>query len=271
MKRSTLELLCCPLCQAALCLQDESGDGPIVEGELSCSQCERGYPISKGVAQFIDLPELDGLNRQFARSYDWMSHVYSVFTRLAFLPMGGERKARKEILDRLDLSGGRVLEVSIGTGDNLRFLFESPDAGEMYGLDISAGQLERCRKLVNRQGWGVDLFRGTAEALPFKEGSFDNVYHIGGINFFSGKKKAIEEMIRVARAGSKIIIADETERVAQLIDRLPGFSSSYQGEKVDPSVTLDMIPPQMQDAHKDEIWKAHGKPHGYCIEFRKPA
>ena len=185
MKRSTLELLCCPGCQSVLSLRDEHGSGPVDEGNLFCPNCERSFLIKNGIARFIDPQELEGLNRRFARSYDWFSHIYALFTRVAFLPFGGERKARKEILDRLDLNSGRILEVSIGTGVNLPYLFETPGVGEIYGLDISAGQLARCSSFVTKRSWPVDLFLAMAEALPFKAESFDCVFHIGGINFFS--------------------------------------------------------------------------------------
>jgi ubiquinone/menaquinone biosynthesis C-methylase UbiE/uncharacterized protein YbaR (Trm112 family) len=271
MKRSTLEILCCPGCQAGLSLRDARGDGIVDEGWLFCPHCKQSFPIKSGVAHFIQAQELEGLNRRFAGFYDWLSHGYALFTRVAFLPMGGERKARKEILARLELNAGRVLEVSIGPGVNLPYLFESPGVGEVFGLDISAGQLARCRNFVSKRGWSVDLFLGTAEALPFKAGSFDSVFHIGGINFFSGKKQAIDEMIRVARPGTKIIIADETERVARLYDRIPGFSRSYQGTKADTAVPVNLVPETMQDVQVDNIWKAHGQYHGYCLEFKKPA
>ncbi len=271
MRRSTLKLLCCPRCQAGLSLRDESGDGTVDEGGLFCPHCERSFLIRNGIANFVCPHELEGLNRRFARFYEWFSHVYALFTKVAFLPMGGERKARKEILDRLDLNDGRILEVSIGPGVNLSYLFESPTVGEVYGLDISAAQLARCLRFVTKRGWSVDLFLGMAEALPFKPGSFDNVFHIGGINFFSGKKEAIDEMIRVARPGGKIVIADETERVAKLYDRIPGLSRSYQGKKADTAVPVHLVPDTMEDTRVDGIWKAHGQHHGYCLEFRKPA
>ena len=54
-----------------------------------------------------------------------------------------------------------------------------------------------------------DLFLGNAECLPFADESFDVVFHVGGINFFNDRAKAIREMIRVAKPGSKILIADE--------------------------------------------------------------
>ena len=270
MKRSTLELLCCPDCQAALTLRDESSDVTVDEGDLFCPHCERSFLIRNGIAHFISPQELEGLNRRFARFYDWFSHVYTLFTKLAFLPFGGERKARTEILSRLELNNGRILEVSIGSGDNLPYLFESPAVGEVYGLDISAAQLARCCNLVVTRGWPADLFLGMAEALPFKAESFDSVFHIGGINFFSEKKKAIEEMIRVARPGSKVVIADESERLARFITRIPGISRSYQGKQVDTSVPVHLVPDTMKEIRVDGIWKQHGQYHGYCLEFRKP-
>jgi ubiquinone/menaquinone biosynthesis C-methylase UbiE len=184
--------------------------------------------------------------------------------------MGGERKARTEILHRLELNNGRLLEVSVGSGGNLPYLFESDKVGEVHGLDISAAQLSRCGRHAKTNGWQIDLFLGMAEKLPFKGESFDNILHVGGINFFSEKQRAIEEMIRVARPGSKIVIADESERVAQLVARFFRLSRSNQGRKVDTSVPINFVPETMEEIRVDGIWKRHGQYHGYCLEFRKP-
>jgi ubiquinone/menaquinone biosynthesis C-methylase UbiE len=240
-------------------------------GDLYCVHCDRRFPIRNGIVQFVSVEELEGLNRRFARFYDRFSRFESFFDMLCYLPMGGERKARSEILHRLELNGGKILEVSIGSGGNLPYLFELPGAGEVYGLDISSAQLGHCRKFAINQGWPVELFLGTAEALPFKAESFDTVFHIGGINFFSDKKKAVLEMIRVARSGSKIVIADESERVAQFVARLLRLSHSNRGRKVDTSVPVHLVPETMEEVSADGIWKRHGRYHGYCLEFRKPA
>jgi ubiquinone/menaquinone biosynthesis C-methylase UbiE len=270
MKQSTLELMCCPYCHSSLLLGVEH-EGEIVDhGDLFCPPCERSYPIRNGVAHFVDAQELEGPNRRFARTYDRLAPIYSLFSKVVFFPFGGERKARQEILDRLDLKGGRVLEVAIGTGVNLPYLFESPDVGEVYGVDISTGQLSRCRSLANQRGWPVDLSIAMAEALPFKADTFDDVLHIGGINFFSGQKQAIHEMIRVARPGSKIVIADEAERLAKLVDRSPVSSSSYRGDGGIETRLIDLVPGTMAETRMEGIWKLHGRYHGYCLEFRKP-
>jgi ubiquinone/menaquinone biosynthesis C-methylase UbiE len=270
MKRSTLEIVCCPDCHGALSLHDAHGDATVDDENLNCRCCGRCFPIRNSIASFISPEDLEGLNRRFAHFYDRHSRFESLLEKLSFISMGGERKARGEILHRLELNGGRVLEVSIGSGGNLRFLFESPQVGEVFGLDISAAQLSHCRRLIDKRGWPVDLFLGTAEALPFKADTFDTVFHIGGINFFSGKKEAIDEMIRVARPGCKIVIADESERVAQTVARFMRLSRSNQGQKVDTSIPTHLIPETMQEIRCDGIWKRHGHHHGYCLEFRKP-
>jgi ubiquinone/menaquinone biosynthesis C-methylase UbiE len=218
----------------------------------------------------MDPKDLEGPNRRFARGYDWFSRLYPLFTKIGFLGFGGERKARKEVLDRLELGGGRVLEVSIGTGANLPYLFETGCVGEVYGLDISAGQLARCGSLITKRGWPVDLFLGTAEALPFKTETFDSVLHIGGINFFSGKKQAIDEMIRVARPGAKIVIADESEQIARNLYRLSRLFRPRHREEMDLAIPVHLVPETMENIRVGGIWKAHGEDHGYCLEFRKP-
>jgi ubiquinone/menaquinone biosynthesis C-methylase UbiE len=185
--------------------------------------------------------------------------------------MNLERKARLEILSRLEFEGGRILEVSVGSGANLEYLFESSGVDEVYGLDLSPAQLSNASEQIDKRGWPVDLFLGIAETLPFRDNSFDNVFHIGGINFFSGKRKAIEEMIRVAKPGSRIVIADESEHVARMAVRILRLSRHVPGGSVDISVPVHLVPETMEEVQTYGIWKRHGHHHGYVLEFRKPS
>jgi len=266
MKAETLDLLACPRCHGALRLRGQPS-GSIESGSLSCTGCAREFPIEEGVPRFIRYDELTGLNRRFARLYDWFSHVYVPVSRIAYALIGGEEVSRREVLDRLDPKGGSVLEVSIGPGVNLPYLIGSPSVGEVYGLDISLGQIRRCRSLCRRRGWSVDLFLGNAEELPFRDESFESVFHIGGINFFSDKKKAIEEMVRVAKPGAKIVIVDESERGARLYAAtIPGFRRIFGGGREPVSAPVEFVPPEMTDVRVTDVWRGWG----YCLEFRKP-
>jgi ubiquinone/menaquinone biosynthesis C-methylase UbiE/uncharacterized protein YbaR (Trm112 family) len=270
MKQVTVEILCCPSCKSTLSLNAKSGDGIVSDGELVCSACNRKYPVRARIAHFIDPLELEGLNQHFEQYYNRLAPVYSIFTKLAFLPFGGERKARMEILDHLDMGEGRTLEVSIGNGVNLSYLFEASNAGEIYGIDISIGQLSHCRRLIQKRDWEVDLFLAMAESLPFMHEVFDRVLHIGGINFFSDKKQSIEEMIRVVRPGGKVVIADEVGRLAKRIKRSDIGSSSDDINSAIEEIIYNLVPDSMQDIRMEGIWKVHGKYHGYCLAFTKP-
>ena len=266
MKHSTIDLLVCPKCHGGLNFQVEGGTY-VEHGNLQCTGCNTFYPIEKGIPHFICSDELTGLNRRFARAYDWVSYLYRPVSTIFFAFVGGEKRGRSEIVDRLEPKGGRVLEVSIGPGVNLPYLCGSQDVGEVFGLDISPGQLHRCQNYARRKHWSVDLFLGTAEQLPFKDESFESVFHIGGINFFNDKKRAMEEMIRVAKPGTKIIIVDETEKGAMAYRQTsPGFERMFDGKRKAITVPVDLVPPTMKEIQVDFVWRGLF----YLLEFRKP-
>ena len=267
MKHKTLELLACPSCRGELSLDDQGGSETIETGTLVCAKCQRQYPIKEGIVHFIEPEELTGLNARFARFYDRFTRVYFLFNNVAFFFLGGVRKSRKEeIIDRLELTSGRVLEVSIGPGINLPYLYEAPGKIDVYGLGISLGQLHHCQGFCRKRGLEVDLFLGTAEALPFKDNAFEATFHVGGINFFSDKQAAVAEMIRVARPGTKIAIADENENAAQSLDWLPGAGRLFEKKREAITTPVDLVPAAMQEIKADSIWKGTG----WVVEFRKP-
>jgi ubiquinone/menaquinone biosynthesis C-methylase UbiE len=102
--------------------------------------------------------------------------------------------------------------------------------------------------------------------LPFADSSFDVVFHVGGINFFNDRAKAIREMIRVARPGSLLLIADETEKhVKDIYEKgLPGL---YKNRKQPVSAPIDLVPPEMREIHLEALRNGMF----YALTFRKPA
>ncbi|HHY45719.1 MAG TPA: methyltransferase domain-containing protein [Firmicutes bacterium] len=152
--------------------------------------------------------DVRGLNR-FARwFYNCVSPRYDGLSR----KIPKISLMRRDLVGRLNLKpGARVLEVSVGTGANLPIIAERIlPGGRITGIDISEGMLERARTRAGSIPCPVELFLCQAEALPFPDRSFDAVLHLGGINFFSDRRRAILEMCRVARPGAKIVISDET-------------------------------------------------------------
>ena len=119
-------------------------------------------------------------------------------------------KLRRELMAEIEWKDHlSVLYVSIGTGHDLCYIPKDVDLKSLdfFGADISIGMLKKCQKSCSKKT-NLQLFQACAEDLPFADNSFDIVYHIGGINFFSDKAKAMQEMLRVAKPGTKILISD---------------------------------------------------------------
>lgn len=266
MKLGTLDVLACPRCHAGLESRADGQRHPVTAGSLTCLGCGRTYVIVARIPRFIEPANLTGLNRRFSRLYDWFAPFYGLYTGAAFAVIGGEARCRRDLIDRL-APRGRVLEVSIGTGSNLPYLMDRPDVASVFGLDISPGQLRQCQRRLARHGWQVELLLGDAEELPFHDAAFDAVLHAGGINFFNDRRRAIDEMLRVARPGAKIVIADENKRGARLYDvTLPGFRRGFGGERQRVAAPAHLVPATVEALELHDLWGGWF----YCLEFRKP-
>lgn len=54
MKRSLMDILCCPVCKGDLVLHaDSENDKEILEGRLNCAACRVDYPIHEGIPNLL--------------------------------------------------------------------------------------------------------------------------------------------------------------------------------------------------------------------------
>lgn len=253
MKESALALLCDP----------ETRDNlELSEGALLNPKSGKRYPIREGVPVFLEA--LSGSNKKYQEFYDRIAVGYD-FAEALYRFVFRKRDLRREYLQELQARpGARILEVSVGTGSNIPHF---PSDSEVFGLDISWKMLKRCRKRLRKWGRDAELFQGEAEHLPFRDAIFDVVFHVGGINFFNDRARAIREMIRVAKPGTKIVIVDETEKVVKDVYEKSPFSKKYY-EKRESAVTspVDLVPKEMLDIRSKEI----GDGRLYCLSFNKP-
>lgn len=217
------------------------------------------------IRTFLQVEEIQGDNKKYQELYDKIAPLYNISNKIYFLlKFGGEYNYRKQFLNELEIKqGDKVLEISCGTGDNFPFL---PNNIELYGLDISMGMLKSCRRHLKKWKLNASLYHASAENLPFEDETFDVVYHVGGINFFSDKKRAIKEMIRVAKKGTKLVIVDETEELAKgTYEKTPFVGNKYKDRgRID--VPVNLIPGGMEEIQTKEICKGLM----YCLSFRIP-
>jgi ubiquinone/menaquinone biosynthesis C-methylase UbiE len=223
----------------------------------------RRYQIRDGIPIFFD--GVTGLNRKYQTMYDRLSYGYD-FAERAYKWIVRKPDHRLDYIKELEIgAGARVLEVSVGTGANLAYL---PGDAELFGLDLSWGMLRYCRRNLIKWKRAAQICQGEAEHLPFPDAAFDCVFHVGGINFFNDKAGAIQEMIRVARPGTKIVIVDETAQVITGDYRMNPMTRKYfEGVSGDAATCpIDLVPAEMTSV------EAHGIARGklYCLTFRTP-
>jgi ubiquinone/menaquinone biosynthesis C-methylase UbiE len=175
--------------------------------------------------------------------------------------------SRRSAVDRLRLRPGeRVLEVSAGTGTNLPLLSDAIGGkGRLAGIDISRAMLRRCDDKLHKRRLRANLVEAEAAHLPFTDGSFDAVFHHGGIAEFGDTQGAMDEMVRVARPGARVVVCD----VGVPTDRKLPFLSLFllRLQRVyDKPPPIDLVPSDARDVqlswYSGNAW--------YAIEFVKP-
>jgi ubiquinone/menaquinone biosynthesis C-methylase UbiE/uncharacterized protein YbaR (Trm112 family) len=255
-----MEILCCPSCKETLYPMNSAG----YEGESSdgfeCRTCARQYGNREGYLDFMGDKELihSSSRDKFIRSV--YAKVYTPATNFMFLFCGGVNNARKEVLSKLEIKENLlILETGMGAGENLLWISKMAQNLTFYAIDIQKQMMRNCIRNLYRWKLPAGIYRADAEELPFRDGKFDIVFHLGAINLFSDKKKAIDEMIRVAKPGTKIVIADETEKAGKLFNFFTGSK-----ERIIPP--LDLIPDAMLNKQIETIWRGYG----YVISFVKP-
>lgn len=232
---------------------------------LASASGER-FPIRNGMPIFLRPQDLTGDNLKYNHLYEAIGGFYDDSQRVICALSGMDRDAYvMSYLGRLEIKpGDAVLETSVGTGLNFKYL--PPDI-RRYGLDLSAEMLANCQANLRRWQMDAALFLGNAEALPFADSSFDVVFHVGGINFFSDRAQAIREMIRVAKPGSLLLVADETEEHAKAAyENIPYTREFYKDRPTAITAPIDLVPPEMEEIRIETVWNNRF----YALTFRKP-
>ena len=119
----------------------------------------------------------------------------------AALSFGQDPRWRRFLVSRVDVGPtDTVLDVATGTGAVARELLRQKGC-TVVGLDQSPEMLaEARRRLPDR----VELVEGTAERLPFPDGSFDALTFTYLLRYVSDPAATLHELARVVRPGGTI-------------------------------------------------------------------
>ena len=255
MRPETLFLLCNPYTGESLRLE---------ENQLVGIETNQSFPIKNGIPSFISEARLKSPNKWNRHFYDTGAFAYDSIVDLGnFLRINSEGKIRRDYISNLEINpGDKVLETAVGTASNFLYL---PSHGEYFGIDISLRMLYVAQKKLTKHYREVELYHGEGAYLPFKDNTFDLVFQMGGLQFYTDPYQGVREMARVAKYGTTIHILDETRSIKRTIQRNSEIIST---SKVDYSLAdLNLLVPKNMD--NIQIKQFLGSDF-YLLVFQKP-
>ena len=156
-----------------------------------------------------------GVFHSVASRYDLMNDLMS----------GGIHRIWKRVA--IELSGVRpgqqILVVAGGTGDlTSRFSREVGPSGKVVLSDINSSMLGTGRDRLLDEGvcGNVEFVLADAEALPFRESSFDCVTIAFGLRNVTHKERALASMLRVLKPGGRLLVLEFSKPTSEFLGKL---------------------------------------------------
>ncbi len=105
-----------------------------------------------------------------------------------------------------DLREKKVLEIGAGTGRDSFPL--AAEGALIYQLDYAENSLRILKRLSERDNIPVHIIGGDTFLLPFRDGTFDIVFHQGLLEHFQkpAAEKLLRENIRVLKTGGLLLV-----------------------------------------------------------------
>jgi ubiquinone/menaquinone biosynthesis C-methylase UbiE len=147
-----------------------------------------------------------------------ISEKYNRFARWYDVVVGapdllGVGELRRQLLRS---ASGKVLEIAVGTGKNLRYY---PAGCQITAVDVSDAMLTLARKRAAKLSMDVSCLLADAEALPFPDNSFDTVASTLSMCTFPNPIWALEEMSRVCRPKGRILLLEHGRSDREWLER----------------------------------------------------
>lgn len=114
-----------------------------------------------------------------------------------------------EFVTRLNIQPNeQVLDVACGTG-NLA-IPAARSGAQVTGIDIAPNLVEQAQAWAHTEGLTIRFEEGNVEQMPYADGSFDTVVTMFGAMFAPRPAATATELVRVTRAGGRIVMANWT-------------------------------------------------------------
>jgi SAM-dependent methyltransferase len=137
------------------------------------------------------------------------------------------QRQRKKVVP---LARGRVLEIGVGTGLNIRF-YDPAKVQHVWGLDLSAAMWQMADTADVK--FGVEFLQASAERIPLDKGSADTILVTYTLCSVPNIIEALKDMRRVLKPGGELIFCEHgaapDENVKKWQERLNPIWSIISG------------------------------------------
>jgi ubiquinone/menaquinone biosynthesis C-methylase UbiE/uncharacterized protein YbaR (Trm112 family) len=180
---------------------------------LYCSKCNRTYPITEEIPDFIFGDQESNLAaiRPIAKFMDLVAPIYeSRFWQQLNLRLARASKSSLHSLANFhskSLEGitGAILDAACGPATYGRRI-ASPTRS-VYGIDISMGILQKGKAYTKRESIPcIHLARARVEELPFDNAVFDGAICSGSLHLFPDTVLSLREIARTMKPGAPLSV-----------------------------------------------------------------
>ncbi len=168
-----------------------------------------------------------------------------------------------------------VLDVGCGTGFLALLLAQLGHT--VTGVDIASAMLDRAREKASAQGLTVEFRLSDGDQLPFPDASFDLVVERHVIWTMPEPARALEDWLRVLRAGAHLVLVEGDWRstghpdYASIRDALPLYGGRPSGELkvvVEKAGFVNVSVEPLDDA---VLWGSTPERERYALHAWKPS
>ncbi len=112
----------------------------------------------------------------------------------------------RNLVKVIDVKGKKILEIGAGTGRDSFPLVEL--GANVFQLDYSMNSLKIMKRIAEDEKMNVTIIGGDTFQLPFKDGTFDIIFHQGLLEHFRHEKAEalLKENIRVLKKGGLLCV-----------------------------------------------------------------
>jgi demethylmenaquinone methyltransferase/2-methoxy-6-polyprenyl-1,4-benzoquinol methylase len=138
--------------------------------------------------------------------FTYVAPRYEQQTRL--LTWGSDQRWRRFLAACMYLpAGGKVLDIGSGTGQMARMAADLPSHPYTIGLDNNPAML-RVAASRSQGRPNLEFRQGSADSLPFPDGSFDAVTMGFALRIMPGRILALQQCLRVLKSKGRIYLLE---------------------------------------------------------------